>query len=130
MTPLDLARAFLEKGREDEALLERIVADAGIADALFGFHAQQAVEKYLKAVLATEQERPQRTHDLGVLAEQCAEAGHILSESLRGVVELSQYAVRERYPMALVPPIDRAATLEVVVQTRRWAEEAVRSGSW
>lgn len=125
MTPLDLARAFLEKGAEDEVLLERIVADAAVADALFGFHAQQAVEKYLKAVLAVEQERPERTHDLGVLADQCDEGGHPLPAELADVVELSRYAVQDRYPLALTPPVDRAATLDLVVQVRQWAEGVV-----
>lgn len=127
MTPLDLARAFMEKGREDEVLLERIVADDAIADALFGFHAQQAVEKYLKAVLAIDQERPERTHDLGVLAAQCDRAGHLLPEELDGISDLSRYAVQERYPMALTPPVDRKPVLDLVVKARAWAQAAVDS---
>lgn len=127
MTPLDLARAFLEKGREDEVLLDRIVSDSGIADSLFGFHAQQAVEKYLKAVLAIDQERPQRTHDLGVLADQCLQAGHALPDELEGIVDLSRYAVQERYPIAPTPPVDRSAALDLVVRVRAWAEGVIAS---
>ncbi|MGH2778927.1 MAG: HEPN domain-containing protein [Actinomycetota bacterium] len=125
MTPLDLAEAFLQKGRGDEALLERIVSDVEIADWLFGFHAQQAVEKYLKAVLAIGQERPERTHDLGVLAEQCRQSGHALPEDLEGISDLSRYAVQERYPLALTPPVDRAAALDLVVRVRAWVEDVV-----
>lgn len=125
MTPLDLAKAFLEKGREDEVLLERIVTDAAIADSLFGFHAQQAVEKYLKALLAVEQERPERTHDLGVLIEQCRQAGHDLSSDLADVSDLSRYAVQERYPLAVTPPIDRAEALQQVASVREWVENEV-----
>lgn len=76
MTPLDLARAFVAKAREDEDLLEQATTNLKVADSVFGFHAQQAAEKYLKAVLAIDQERPEWTHDLGKLARQCADAGH------------------------------------------------------
>lgn len=74
MTPLDLAKAFLEKGRDDENLLEVILEDVRIPDWLFGFHAQQAAEKYLKALLAVAQEKPARTHDLDFLIAQCRRA--------------------------------------------------------
>ncbi len=122
MTPLDLARAFLAKAREDEALLESVLENPGISDAIFGFHAQQAAEKYLKAVLAIEQERPERTHDLRVLAEQCEAAGHELPETGNELARLSPYAVQERYPFAPVPPIDRQVALNLVAALRRWAE--------
>jgi HEPN domain-containing protein len=105
------------------------VADAKMADWLFGFHAQQAVEKYLKAVLAIDQERPERTHDLGVLAEQSRQSGHALPEALEGISDLSRYAVQERYPLALTPPVDRAAALDLVVRVRAWVEDVVASAS-
>jgi hypothetical protein len=127
MTPLDLAKALLEKGQEDEALLQRIVADEAIADALFGFHAQQAVAKYLKAVLAIDQERPHRTHDLDVLAGQCVQNGHDVPEDLREISDLSRYAVEERNPLAVTPPIDRATALDLVVGVRTWAQDVVAS---
>ena len=129
MTPLDLARAFLDKGREDEVLLERIVSDENIADSLFGFHAQQAVEKYLKSVLATDQERPERTHDLGVLADQCRESGRALPPDLEGVTDLSRYAVLERYPLTTASAIDRVEALALVVGVREWAESVLGSAS-
>lgn len=130
MTPLDLAKAFLAKCREDEVLLERIVSDDAVADALFGFHAQQATEKYLKAILAIDQVRPERTHDLEVLAEQCARAGHPVPEEHIGAIsDLSRYAVQERYPLALTPPIDRVAALDLVVRVRRWVESVVSSAA-
>lgn len=130
MTPLDLARAFLEKGREDESTLEIGAEDPRMSDAIFAFHAQQAAEKYLKAVLAIDQERPERTHDLRILAEQCAQAGHpILEDRLGAVGDLSRYAVQDRYPLALTPPIDRAETLGLVVAVRAWAEDVIDEAS-
>ncbi|HWC14124.1 MAG TPA: HEPN domain-containing protein [Actinomycetota bacterium] len=125
MTPLDLAKAFVAKGREDESLLVAGLEDERISDAIFGFHAQQAVEKYLKAVLATDQEKPERTHDLDVLIEQCRRSGHAYPEDLREVADLSRYAVQERYPLAVTPPIDRVEAIKQVVAVREWAHKEI-----
>lgn len=126
MTPLDLAKAYLAKGLEDEAVLKELLTNQRISDSVFGFHAQQAAEKYLKAVLAIDQARPQKSHDLRSLADQCAQAGHPLPDENEEVLELSPFAVQERYPFALTPPIDRQDTLENVSELRRWVEQVVR----
>lgn len=126
MTPLDLAKAYLTKGREDESVLEVCLTDPRISDAVFGFHAQQAAEKYLKAVLAIDQERPQKSHDLRSLAEQCGQAGHPMPDEYEEVLELSPFAVQERYPFALTPPISRRDISYSVAQLRGWVEKIVR----
>jgi len=41
----DLARALLDRAADDITLVRRVVDDAEIADAIVGFHAQQAVER-------------------------------------------------------------------------------------
>ena len=55
MTPLDLARAFLQKGDEDEVLLGKLETDTEVSESIFGFHVQQAAEKYIKAFLTWHQ---------------------------------------------------------------------------
>jgi len=130
MTPLDLARAFLAKGREDELLLSRNLGERVVSDTLLGFHAQQAAEKYLKAVLAIDQDRPKRTHDLDVLAEQCVLAGHSIPEDASSwLAPLSTYAVRPRYPFAEVDAVDRQTMLTTVRALRSWAESVVDAAS-
>ena len=42
---------LLAKAADDQKAMLVLAADAGTADATVGFHAQQAVEKYLKALL-------------------------------------------------------------------------------
>lgn len=125
MTPLDLAREFIKKGRVDEDVCSLLATRSEIEDAAFGLHAQQAVEKYLKAVLAIAQERPQHTHDLSSLAGQCEEAGHALPSGLQGVFDLTPFAREVRYPYATSPPIDRIQVLDLVVGVRKWAEHVV-----
>lgn len=45
----DLARVLLDRADDDLTLVRRVVGDEDIADAIVGFHAQQAVEKAIKA---------------------------------------------------------------------------------
>lgn len=52
MTQHDLALILLQKAREDELAVDRLIDDVQISDAIVGFHLQQATEKLLKAVLA------------------------------------------------------------------------------
>ena len=62
------------------------------------FHAQQCVEKYLKAVLIQNKVPFQRIHDLEVLLDSCL-AAYPLWESMRPDAQLlTQYAVQFRYP--------------------------------
>ena len=51
MTPRDFAAVLLAKAVQDLDVMRVLAADAGIADGAVGFHAQQAIEKALKAVL-------------------------------------------------------------------------------
>jgi HEPN domain len=48
----DLALRFARKARSDEIALDKLAEDADVPDDLIGFHAQQALEKLLKAALA------------------------------------------------------------------------------
>lgn len=51
-THADFARELLALGRDDATAASILAATDASADAIVGFHAQQAVEKSLKAVLA------------------------------------------------------------------------------
>jgi HEPN domain-containing protein len=50
-TPVDLARGWMKKGDSDRLNVNRTTQTTGPYDTAC-FHAQQAAEKYLKAVLA------------------------------------------------------------------------------
>ena len=49
---LEEAQLLLRKTREDADAVHKFCADPDLADAVVGFHAQQAAEKAIKAVLA------------------------------------------------------------------------------
>jgi HEPN domain-containing protein len=62
------------------------------------FHAQQCVEKYLKAVLIKKRIPFSKIHDLEVLLDLCL-AAYPLWEPMRNDMQmLTQYAVQFRYP--------------------------------
>jgi hypothetical protein len=48
---LEEALLLLRKAQEDADAVKKLVPDTDIADSVVGFHAQQAAEKALKAVL-------------------------------------------------------------------------------
>jgi HEPN domain-containing protein len=64
---VEVARSLLSKGAGDLAALRLLAADASQADHVVGFHAQQTVEKSIKAVLASREVEIPMTHDLGYL---------------------------------------------------------------
>ncbi len=62
------------------------------------FHAQQCIEKYLKAVLIKKRMPFSKVHDLEVLLDLCL-AAYPLWEPMRDDMQLlTQYAVQFRYP--------------------------------
>jgi HEPN domain-containing protein len=48
----EVSRILLKKAQEDATAVREFAANPEIADSIIGFHAQQAVEKWLKAVTA------------------------------------------------------------------------------
>jgi HEPN domain-containing protein len=55
--------------------MRRLASDPEIDDEAVGFHAQQAIEKWLKAVMALHGLEEVRIHDLGRLLELLRDAG-------------------------------------------------------
>ena len=106
---------------EDAALLLAIVRrhlrtlelglSASYPDEDWGFTAQQAVEKLLKALIVLKAQHPPRSHDLQELTEL---AGLELSDS---VLDLQVFAVEARYEEGPFPlPASKAALLEHIQQ--------------
>ncbi len=92
-------KAWLEKAEEDlvVALREHRARSRPTHNAVC-FHAQQCIEKHLKAILEQDGERVPKTHALPALLDACLPL-HPLLEALRSeLVRLSFYAVEFRYP--------------------------------
>lgn len=69
------------------------------------FHAQQAVEKLLKAYLTYIDVKAGKTHDIAALLEICIEKDRDFEQlDMDGLEELTFYAVEIRYPESFYTP--------------------------
>lgn len=76
----------------------KLTDDERIAPQIAAFHAQQAAEKALKALLVQEQIDFPRTHSIGVLLALLEQAGIDGVQDLIDATGLTLYAVSARYP--------------------------------
>lgn len=95
-----------------------------ISDEIIGFHAQQAVEKWLKALMANLGLPQQRTHDIDQLGRVLEEQGVDLPVPRSRLAELTDFAVPLRYEDLLdAEPLDRRATVALVDEVGKWATD-------
>jgi len=121
VTPAQQASIFVTKTDEDIHVLRALLKDAETSDAIGGFHAQQAVEKLLKALLAHRSLRFPFTHRLLDLADLLDDAGSPLDDEYESLLDLTPYAVEFRYsPLSATnePPLDCEAILGLIVKLR------------
>jgi HEPN domain-containing protein len=122
-----LATRLSGKARSDEIVLDRLLGDPLVPDDVLGFHAQQAVEKLLKAALASIGVAPPRTHDLGRLVAVAGEAGLAPPPAAREARRLAPWAVEFRYGDSLDDELDRRWARETVAAVRAWLDSILLS---
>jgi HEPN domain-containing protein len=126
--PAELAARLARKAGADATAARKFAADLEIADDIIGFHAQQAVEKWLKAVMAARGMRQTRIHDLDRLAESLEQDGVELPLSRSRLDELTVFAVPLRYEDLLdAEPLDREAIMALVNEVGKWATRQLAS---
>lgn len=126
------AERLLRKAAQDEFTIDKLASDPASPDEVIGFHAQQAVEKMLKAGLTLRGARYRRTHDLVELLDLARANGILLPEELEDVRRLSPFAAEYRYddiPPDAEEPFDRHWAQDCVRRTRAWAEGVLRRGA-
>lgn len=124
-----LANTLLAKAAGDEAALRAITESQGVPDEAIGLHAQQAVEKALKAVLAVRGVRYPFTHDIDRLVELVEAEGLELSAGLQEAGQLTPWALAHRYESAPTLGAERQDMLALASEAVSWAREVVqRSG--
>jgi HEPN domain-containing protein len=109
--------------------MRELAGNSEISDEIVGFHAQQAVEKWLKAVLASRSLTQLRTHDIDQLSRELEADGVELPFPRPRLAELTIFAVPLRYEQLLdAEPLDRQATVALVNEVGRWAESRLQEG--
>jgi HEPN domain-containing protein len=120
-----LVGEWLQKADADLSVAEYLVSSDRPFYGAVGFHAQQAAEKYLKALLVRYQIEFPKTHDLDRLLDLVATTSEPLACSLREIGALTMYGVETRYPADL--PDLTLAEAQAAVRLAIKARDAVFS---
>lgn len=117
MHPLDESIIeLLNASRDDEENLSLPTNDRS-----FGFHAQQAIEKLLKALIGGHKQKYQYTHDLAELLKDSEAAGEQLPFPAIRIQSLTAYAGIWRYQRPQpVSPEQRADLKQAVIDLRAY----------
>jgi HEPN domain-containing protein len=116
MKDLEQSRRLLAMAEKDLRALEGMLKDReAFSNEVFGFHAQQAVEKAAKSLLGFVGVAYPKAHDLEELFALAKDAGRSIPGELMDLVDLVDFAVQYRYESFDEDlPIDRPATLRKV----------------
>jgi HEPN domain-containing protein len=124
---LEEALLLLRKAQEDADVVMKLVSDTDIADSVVGFHAQQAAEKALKAVLAASGDDFPWTHDLRHLMDRLETIETPLPASLREVRVLIPWAVEFRYGETVEDLLERERALALAEEIIVWARDQIEA---
>jgi len=123
---LDLAKRYLEFADRDIVAFNKMKGDPDFHATTTCFHAQQGIEKCLKAVLALHGVAFRKTHDLDELVDLLVTCHipHPFEETALSV--MNPYAVLMRYEDVEFVGVTPAEADKIVVLVRRWAGEVVK----
>lgn len=91
------SRTLARKAASDATAVREFAGNSDIADEIIGFHAQQAIEKWLKAIIAGRGESFEHTHDLRRLVRVAAHDLDKAPFDVDAVITLTQYSAPLRY---------------------------------
>jgi HEPN domain-containing protein len=117
---LEEAQRLLKAARSDLRAADALAPDAEQGNDVVGFHAQQAVEKAIKAVLAVSGVEIPFTHDLSFLVDLLREHQIEVPEVVGDAEWLTPWAVVARYGAAELS-LDRELAVDVAREAARWA---------
>ena len=117
---LDEAWRALRLAERDIQALD-VLKESHVHLSIIGFHAHQAVEKSLKAVLFTRKIEFRRTHNLADLASLLREDGLIGPLSDDQLLRLNPYAVTFRYDDMDIALLTSAEAMEWALAMHGWA---------
>jgi len=129
MQACDLARKFLDLAARDCVALRVLAADTSTADETVGFHAQQSVEKCLKAVLILHAVEFRKTHALDELIDLLTKHDLPLPPDADELDMLTPYAVLLRYDFDVCESLSREKTIRLVEHVYGWTENLILADS-
>ena len=130
MTPcIEEATRLLRIAERDLQTFHILAAHPDASLSAICFHAQQSVEKSLKAVLTSHGKAYPRTHNLEELARMVAEHPLSLPVPARELRRLNPFAVEFRYDDEVIALITREEAGRYASGVLCWADEQVSQAS-
>jgi HEPN domain-containing protein len=120
------SETLMGKAGQDEFILDLILNNASAPEEVFGFHAQQAAEKMLKAVLASQNIEYPFSHNIRLLFKLIIKQGIQLPERFYALRHLTPFAGEFRYdvlPDEPEGPINKIEIRAMIHELRAWVEE-------
>lgn len=119
----ELTAEWMRRAYSDLAVA-RLIDEERIAPEILAFHAQQAAEKALKALLVQRQVEFPRLHEIGMLLNLCKDAGYEGADTVSEAVSLTRYAVTTRYPgeEEAISRQEARQAFELSEKTLKWVE--------
>ncbi|NWG31092.1 MAG: HEPN domain-containing protein [Rhodocyclaceae bacterium] len=129
MTPqLEEAMRLLRMAKRDHAAFAVLTNAPGVDQATVCFHAQQAAEKAIKAVMCLRGFEYRRTHDLEELAGMLIDRGETLPVDLMDLRRLTPYAVEFRYDDEIIHLVTRNEAGRIAEMLLGWAADEITRG--
>lgn len=130
-SPAEFALGLLHRARDDAYVVVQLVPDYAAPDWVIGFHAQQAVEKALKAVLASANVVFPRTHNIAMLLTLLRQNGIQPPKQSIFLERLTPFGVAARYDSELDQSftLDRALTQTEIIAVLEWSEAVLTGAS-
>jgi HEPN domain-containing protein len=116
----------LRLAERDIQVLDVLKKEPAVHSSILGFHAQQAVEKSLKAVLFSYRIEFERIHDLVKLTGLLRMNDINVPFTDNQFRFLNPFAVTFRYDDLEIESIQREELIDIAMQVFQWAERTVR----
>ena len=117
---IEVAGLLVRRAQSDLRACHRLADDPEMDDDVVGFHAQQAVEKSVKAALVLHGIDFPKTHDLDFLLARAEGRGLLIPKQIEDAEWLTPWAAQLRYDEAAAP-LDRRAAIEAATSAVDWA---------
>jgi len=122
-SPSETALGLLRRARDDGYVADRPAQDPAAPDWVIGFHAQQAVEKAIKAVLTNVNVVSPRTHNIAMLLALLQQNGIQTPDQDVFLERLTPFGVAARYDTELDQSfsLNRERTRLEILALLEWA---------
>ena len=121
------AKELVELAQRDEIAFQVLRKSSEVDFSIIGFHAQQAVEKLIKAVLTHHGLDFPFTHDLVALHKILVDAQIPNPFQIAEVKRLTPYAVTSRYDLERDEILDESQARDMVALAMTWASKIIFS---